>query len=93
MKIDRGFVATGLPLGPLLVLVGYAVLLKSGAVISDLMLCLLLAFPTVVLLVAAAIATVCRRDATRWFSMVIGAALGTVIVAVVVVTGSALSRG
>jgi hypothetical protein len=27
MKIDRGFVVTGLPLGPLLVLVGYLALL------------------------------------------------------------------
>jgi hypothetical protein len=60
VKIDRRFIVAGLPLGPLVVLVGYAVLLKSGAVISDLMLCLLLVWPTAVLLVGAAVAAVCR---------------------------------
>jgi hypothetical protein len=63
VKIDRGFVITGLPLGPLLILVGYAVMLKSGAVISDLMLCLLLVLPTAVLLILAAVAIPLRRDA------------------------------
>jgi hypothetical protein len=69
MKIDRGFVVTGLPLGPLLVAGGYAVLLKSGAVINDVMLCLLLVWPTAVLLVVAAVAAVWGRDVTRWISM------------------------
>lgn len=88
MKIDRRSVVAGLQLGPLLVLVGgYAVLLKSGAVISDLMLCLLLVLPTAVLVVAAAVAGVLRRDASRWVSMAIGVAVGTVGVAAVVVGG------
>jgi hypothetical protein len=64
VKIDRRF-SYGLPIGPLLVLVGYAVLLKSGALISDLMLCLLLVWPTAVLLLAAAVAVVLGRDASR----------------------------
>jgi hypothetical protein len=65
--IDRGSVLVGLPLGPLLVVGGYAALLKSGAVISDVMLCLLPVLPTAVLLVAAAVAGVLRRDTSRWF--------------------------
>jgi hypothetical protein len=69
VKIDRGSVLVGLPLGPLLVVGGYAALLKSGAVISDLMLCLLLVWPTAVLVVVAAIAAICGRDVTRWISM------------------------
>jgi hypothetical protein len=85
MKIDRQFVVAGLPLGPLLVLVGYALLLKSGAVINDLMLCLLLVWPTAVLLVAAAVAGVMRGEVSRWFSMAIGVTAGTGGVAVVVV--------
>jgi hypothetical protein len=67
VKIDRGFVVTGLPLGPLLVLVGYAAQAQAGTTITDLMLCALVAFPIVVLLVAAAIAAVCRRDAPAGF--------------------------
>lgn len=41
-----------------LILVGYTVLLKSGLVISDLMLCGLIVWPTAVLLVVAAVGTV-----------------------------------
>lgn len=87
MKIDRRFVVAGLPLGPLLVLAGCAVLLKSGAVMSDLMLCVLLVFPTALLLVAAAVAVVLQRDVTRWISMAISVTLGTLGVAAVVVGG------
>jgi hypothetical protein len=87
VTIDRRFVVAGLPFGPLLVLVGYDVLLESGAVISDLMLYLLVAFPTAVLLVAAAVAAVWGRGASRWFSMAIGVAVGAVYVAAVVVGG------
>jgi hypothetical protein len=56
-------------------------------VISDLMLRGLLVFPTAVLLVAAAVAAVWGRGASRWFSMAIGVAVGTVYVAAVVVGG------
>jgi hypothetical protein len=86
VKIDRRSVVAGLPLGPLLVLVGYAGLLTSGAVISDVMLCLLLVWPTTVLLVVAAVAAVWGRDVTRWISMAIGT-VGTVGVPAVIVGG------
>ena len=86
MKIDRGFVVAALPLGPLEVLAGHMALLASGAVISDLMLCARLVFPSL-LLVAAAVAAVWRRDVARWVSMAIGAAVGTVGVAALVVGG------
>jgi hypothetical protein len=66
VKVDRRFVVAALPLGPVLVLVGYLALLTSGVVVSDLMLCGLLVFPTAVLLVAAAVAAVWRRGASRW---------------------------
>jgi len=85
MKIDREFVVVGLPLGPLLVVLGYAVLRQSGVVITDLMLCLLLVLPTAVLLVVAAVAGVLRRDTSRWVSITIGMTVGTVGVAAVVV--------
>jgi hypothetical protein len=61
VKIDRRSVVAGAPLGPLLVLVGYAVLRQSRTPINDVMLCALLVVPTVVLLVAAAR----RRSAPR----------------------------
>jgi hypothetical protein len=91
--MDRRFVVAGLSLGPLLVLVAYAVLLKSDAVISDLMLCLLLVWPTAVLLVTALVAVVLRRERSHWVFMAIGVTVGTEGVAAVVVGGSALSRG
>jgi hypothetical protein len=78
VTIDRRYVVAGVPVGPVLVLVGCAVLQQSGLVISDLMLCLLLDWPTAVLLVTAAITVVVRRDALRWVSMAIGVTVGTV---------------
>jgi hypothetical protein len=87
VKIDRGFVLVGLPLGPLPLAVGYVALRQSGVVISDLMLCLLIVCPTAVMLVAAAVAAVLRRDATRWISMATGVIVGTVGVAAVVTGG------
>jgi hypothetical protein len=87
MKIDRGSIVAGLPLGPLLVVVGYTVLRKSHVTINDLLLWVLVAFPTAVMLVAAVVAAALRLDAIRWFSMAIGAAVGTVFVAALVVGG------
>jgi hypothetical protein len=53
-------------------------------VISDRMLCLLRVWSTAVLLVAAAVAAVLRRDASRWVAMAIGVTVGTVGVTAVV---------
>jgi hypothetical protein len=83
VKIDRGFLVVGMPFAPPLVLVGYAVLLKSGTTITDPMLCALLVFPTAAMLVLAAVAVVLRRGVIRWLSMAIGVTVGTVGVAVV----------
>ena len=66
--------------------------LTSGVVISDLMLCLLLIWPTAVLLVVAVVAAVLRRDALRWSSMAVGVMVGTVgVVAAVVGAISAIA--
>jgi hypothetical protein len=82
--VDRRFVIGGLPLGPLLTVVGYLVLMLSQARISDAMLLALVCVPTGLLLLAAVLAALLRRDATRWVSLAIGTALGTAVTAVVV---------
>jgi FtsH-binding integral membrane protein len=92
MKIDRQWVACGLWLGPVLTAVGYFGL---GTIAqwpsSDLILWGLLVFPTVVLLLATAVAAVRRRDPTRWVSMAIGAAVGAVAVVVIAIAGMSLA--
>ena len=83
-RLDRRFVIGALPLGPLLAVAGYLVLLVSGIRISDTMLLALVCLPTGLLLLAAGLAAVVRRDATRWVSLAIGTALGTAVTALVV---------
>ena len=90
MRVDRRFVIGALPLGPLLTLVGYLVLMLSSMQISGAMLLALVCFPTALLLLAAALAALLRRDATRWVSLAIGTALGTAVTAVVVGGGISL---
>ena len=84
MRPDRRFVMVGLPLGPLLTLTGYLVLMQSGTTITDAMLVGLLIFPTALLLLAAALDAVLRREARRWVSMAIGTAAGSAVTAIVV---------
>jgi hypothetical protein len=76
-----------MPLGPLLVVLGYAVMLQANTTIADAMLWVLLIWPTTVLLLFATAASVFQLDAARWFSLAAGAILGTVSVAVVVIGG------
>jgi hypothetical protein len=87
VKVDRGSIVAGLPLGTAAGLADHGVVLQSDVVDSDLMPWVLLVWPTAVLLAAAAVAAVWRRDVARWSSMAIGAAVGTVCVAAVVVGG------
>jgi hypothetical protein len=74
----------------LLTLVGYLVLMQSGARISDTMLLGLVCFPTALLLCAAVLAVVLRRDSTRWVSAAIGTAVGTAVLILVVGSGISL---
>jgi hypothetical protein len=89
-RLDRRLVIAALPLGPLVTLVDYLVLMKSDARISDAMLLGLVCIPTALLLVAAAVAALLRRDATPWISLAIGTALGTAATAVLVGGGISL---
>jgi hypothetical protein len=88
MRVDRRFVIGAVPLGPLLTVGGYLAL--SHTRISDAMLLGLVISPTALLLLAAALATMLRRDATRLVSIAIGTALGTAATAVLVGGGIAL---
>lgn len=84
MRVDRRFVFGALPLGALLTLVGYLVLMQSGTTISDAMLIGLVCLPTALLLCAAVLAVLLRRDSTRCVSLAIGMAVGTATMVVVV---------
>jgi hypothetical protein len=88
-RLDRRLVIAALPLGPLLTLVGYLVLMQSSARISDATLLGLVGSPTALLLVAAALAALLRRNAGRWISLAIGTALGTA--ATVALVGGGIS--
>ena len=90
MRVDRRLVIAALPLGPLLTVVGYLVLMQSGSRISDTMLLGLVCFPTALLLCAAALAVLLRRHSTRWVSLAIGTAAGTAVTALVVGGGISL---
>lgn len=71
-------------------MVGCALLMFSHAGISDPMLLGLVIFPTALLLLAAALAALLRRDTTRWISIAIGTAAGTAVTVVVVGGGISL---
>jgi hypothetical protein len=86
-------VAAGLPPGPLLVLVGYVLMLKFGAVSTDIMLFGLLVWPTALLPAIAAIAAASHRDASRWIDMTLGAFIGTGGAAAVLVSGISAIAG
>ncbi len=90
MTVDRRIAIASLPLGPLLTMVGYAAMMLSHARISDPMLLGSVIFPTALLLLAAALAALLHRDATRWISVAIGTAAGTVVTVVVVGGGISL---
>jgi hypothetical protein len=92
VTVDRRIAFASLPLGPLLTMVGYAAMMLSHARITDPMLVGLVTFPTALLLTAAALAVLLHRDrdATRWISVAIGTAAGTVVTVVVVVGGISL---
>jgi hypothetical protein len=95
IKTDRHWVGRGLWLGLLLTAAGYFALgeiplphvMWRTVIRSGLFPWGLLAFPTVVLLVAAAVAAVRRRDPTRWVSAAIGAAVAAVALVLIVVAG------
>ena len=87
MRVDRRWAVTALPLGPALILVGYVALAKTQAPITDAMLVGLLVYPTVALALGAVVAAGLRRDPTAWVSMAVGATIGTLTLAVVVVGG------
>jgi len=90
MKVERRWVTTGLPLGPLLALGGYAALSRTDVTITDELLIGIVAFPTALLLVVAAIAATLRRDAGTWLSMALGATIGTALAVGIVVGGISL---
>jgi hypothetical protein len=56
VTVDRRIAIASLPLGPLLILVGYAAMMFSHAGINDPMLLGLVIFPTTLLLLGAALA-------------------------------------
>jgi hypothetical protein len=84
MKLDRRWVATALPLGPALLLVGYVGLTQTQAPITDATLIGLLVYPTVAVLLGAVVTTAIRRDPTVWVSMAVGVTLGALVLAIVV---------
>jgi hypothetical protein len=90
MRLDRRRVITALPFGPLLTLLGYLALTESSLTISDTMLLGLIAFPTALVLLAAALAALLSRDAGRWVSTALGVAAGTALMLVVVLGGISL---
>jgi heme/copper-type cytochrome/quinol oxidase subunit 4 len=90
VKVDRELVFVGLPLGPLLTLIGYLVLMQSGATITDTMLVGLVIFPTALVLLGAALATVLHLGARRWVSIAVGTAVGTAVAVVIVGGGISL---
>lgn len=87
IPISRGPFIGGLVLGPVLLLAGFVELVGIRSHLSDATMWGLLAFPTVVLLLAAAVAALLRRNAARWLSIAIGAAVGSVVASAVVVGG------
>jgi bacteriorhodopsin len=89
VKVDRELVFVGLPLGPLLTLVGYLVLMQSGATITDTMLVGLVIFPTALVLSGAALAALLHLGARRWVWIAVGTAAGTAVA--VVIVGGAIS--
>jgi hypothetical protein len=90
VTVDRRIAIASLSLGPLLMMFGYAATMLSPAGISDPMLLGLVIFPTVLLLLAAALAALLHRDATGWISMAIGTATGAVVTVIVVGGGISL---
>ncbi len=90
MTVDRRTAIASLPLGPLLTLIGYAAMMLSHARISDPMLLGLVIFPTALLLLVGALAALLHTNATRWISIAIGTAAGTVLTVVVVGGGISL---
>jgi hypothetical protein len=87
--LDRRLIVAGLPLGPLLTLVGYLVLMQSSARISDATLLGLVCLPAALLLIAAALAALLRRNTSRWISLAIGTTLGTAVT--VAIAGGGIS--
>ncbi|MDT5119423.1 MAG: hypothetical protein QOE30_5162 [Mycobacterium sp.] len=90
MKVDREDVVVGLPLGPLLTLIGYLALMQSGATITDTMLVGLVIFPTALVLLGAALAALLDLGARRWVSIAVGTAAGTAVAVVIVGGGISL---
>ena len=90
LTVDARSMIAGLPLGPLLVLVGYLGLAKLDVTISDTMLVVVVVFPTVLLMSTAVVAAIRRRRVVGWVSMAIGATVGTVALAVIVLGGISL---
>jgi hypothetical protein len=84
MRLDLRWALAALPLGPVLNLAGYVVLAKTMAPITDVMLVGLLVYPTVALLLGAAVTAAIRRDPTAWVSMAAGVTAGTLVLATVV---------
>jgi hypothetical protein len=87
MRFNRRWAVTALPLGPVLILVGYVGLAKTQSPITDAMLVGLLIYPTVALLLGAVVAAALRRDPAAWVSMAVGPTIGTLALAVVVGDG------
>lgn len=77
MRFDGPAFRSALPVGPLLAIGGYAVLLLSGARVGDWMLAGLLLWPT---LGALAVAVVRPGQRVRWLSAALGALAGTALV-------------
>ena len=90
MKVDREPVFVGLPLGPLLTLIGYLALMQSGATITDTMLVGLVIFPTALVLLGAALAAVLHLGTRRWVWIAVGTAAGTAVAVVIVGGGISL---
>ncbi|MFB9313840.1 hypothetical protein [Nocardioides plantarum] len=80
--VDRSGFATGLPIGPLLVVVAYAALRGAGVVLDDWMLVALVAWPVLPALLAALVLVAHRR---WWLSLAIGCLVGTAVTVAAVV--------
>lgn len=81
-RFDASGFATGLPVGPLLVIVGYAVLRGTDVTLTDPVLVGLVAWPVVPALVAALVLPAHRR---WWLWLAAGCVAGTVLAVALVV--------
>lgn len=75
-RIDRAALGLALPLGPLLVLVGFMALMASDVTIGNAHLVGVVAWPTAAALLVTAVAHGHRR---WWLSAPLGCAVGTVV--------------